>query len=120
YFRPIAIETIANVATMKEHQLYAVAGYPRNHPGGNAVDYDRKAIDFRLFHGIGLYEGKAPLLGCHTIKVTTAAVGGADGLSGGPVLRIVLDRKKKASCALAGVIIRGNAERIHFVGVDFL
>lgn len=121
YFRPISIETIANVATMRAPQLYVVAGYPRNHPDGNAVDYERMVIDFRLFHAIGTYERKSTAMpGCHTLKVSTEPVGGAQGLSGGPVLRVVIDKGGTASCALAGMVIRGNAEVVHFIGVDYL
>lgn len=121
YFRPVGIETIANVETMKSPQLYAVAGYPRHHPHGNSVDYERKAMTFRLFHAIGTYESKAAgLPGCHTLKLSTEPVGGAQGLSGSPVFRVVFAKSGSVSCALAGMVIRGNVELVHFIGVDYL
>jgi hypothetical protein len=105
YFRPVGIETIANVETMKSPQLYAVAGYPRHHRDGNPVDYERRTISFRLFHAIGTYQSKAAgLPGCHTLKLSTEPVGGAQGLSGSPVFRVLIARTGAVSCARERVV----------------
>lgn len=117
YFSPISIVEVADVDRMRSDQIYVVAGYPRHHPKGNSVDYERNVMEFQSFRAIGTYESASFLPGCHTLKLDTRAVGGAQGLSGSPVFRVTNDGKK---CGLAGLVIRGNDQIVHFIGVNFI
>ena len=105
----------ANMATAETGKsLFAICGYPRNHPNGNMIDYERRAADFVLFHAIGAYAGPSPLPGCHQLDVSTAQVGGPDGFSGGPAFRIWLSGEAWQGI-LAGLVIRGGVNRVHFI-----
>jgi hypothetical protein len=119
---PIEIDRVADMRVARPRSLLAVRGYPNRHPTKNRVDYDLRAIDLMAHSNLGTYVGPAQgMPGCHTMNLDSRSVGGANGLSGGPVVKAIIDTETRAwDAALAGLVIRGNEALIHFVDVAWL
>ncbi|SRR5229473_5563510 len=119
-FVPCSIERVANMAAVPTTAMFVVAGYPGGHPAGKGVDYDQRGIHVTRFISIGTYVGKSDLRGCHRLKLSTVIAGGPAGLSGSPVFRALHNEDGSWTPALAGLVITGNNEDLHFLDVAYL
>jgi hypothetical protein len=116
----LEIETIARMSKVPKKCLFAVAGYPRTDVA-MSVDYENRQLQRNRYATPGTYIGPlSSSQGCHTIEVDCSDIGGADGLSGSPVLRMAFDAHHNVSHGLAGIVIRGGDTRLHFIDVKYV
>lgn len=118
--RALDIESIARHEPFTTGMLLGVFGYPSRHPGNGGIDYDTRRAHTALYSSLGTYAGPSPLAGCHLLAVSTERAGGSDGMSGSPVLAFGLRNDGSWEVRLAGLVIRGNMEVVHFVETRYL
>jgi hypothetical protein len=118
--RAIELDRVVDLQSSPIGQIMVVAGYPIEDPG-NYIDYETKQINFKLFHAVGTYGGKAPEFGpgCHKMQVSTKDVGGPQGMSGSPVLGLV-EKDSRLSVSFAGLVIRGDEKLVVFIEAAYL
>jgi hypothetical protein len=113
---PLELSRIANLRTATAETLFAMAGYARSDQMLQ-FDYEGGALNWNPSFHLGTYAGAAPdRKHCHLINLNTEWIGGPDGLSGSPVLRVDFARGR-VRCALAGVAVRANLKQLLFVDV---
>ena len=112
--QPIDLEFVAQMVDVPTKALFAVRGYPK----GSGIDYDQFEIARDSFALLGGYDGPMRgFPGCHSLRASSAMVGGPDGLSGSPVARVLRRQDGSWAAALAGMVVMGGPERLHFVEV---
>ena len=109
---------MAEMDDVRERCLFAVGGYPRD-----AIDYEKEQvhIERRRFAGYGFYRGPTSWKYCHSLRLKF--IDGPieiDGLSGAPVARIKIMNDGSWVPTLAGMVLRGGADDLHFVDVRVL
>jgi hypothetical protein len=101
--------------------VFAVAGYPSAYLDRNHFDYESHRITFGLHVAIGTYAGPSTFAGHHVLDVSTAESGGPNGLSGGPVFRLLHEPATDTwTPAFAGIATMGSREKIQFIDIAFL
>lgn len=116
---PLNLERIAGPVAFKRDALFAIAGYPRS-SALMKLDYDRGKLERGRFATFGRYVGAAPWSGCHSLAIDTSEIGGPDGLSGAPILRVQYDDDFNVEWAMAGVAVMGGPSVLHFIDVKHL
>jgi len=120
--QPFQLDEFADLDGAAHGQLFALAGYPGNHPLGKWLDYERGATKLTLQQSLGEYQGPVEAFpGLYSLDVDTRKFGGAHGMSGGPVFQIRRQAKGNAfRPVLAGIVVRADQERVAFVGAEFV
>jgi hypothetical protein len=116
---PHELNRVANLEAAPRGSVFCVCGYPvaSEH---NVIDYASRTITVGLHVAFGTYAAPSQFKGHHMLDVSTAEFGGPNGLSGGPVFRLLRDEDGTWSPSFAGIVTMGGPNRIHFIDVTFL
>ena len=91
-------------------------GYPTEL---RSVDYELPHVHVQQVVTTAEYNGASHARYVHTHKITGKKSFNQDGLSGGPVYYVAKD-KGGFYIGLAGIMVRGGNQRIHFIDVRFV
>jgi hypothetical protein len=112
---------VVRMTSVPDKAPFAMCGYPSNAPGCNTFDYIERRITFGLHAAVGTYAGQSPIVGHHLLEVSTAHCGGPNGLSGGPVFRLVQEASTGTwEPVFAGIVTMGSHTHVHFMDVAYL
>jgi hypothetical protein len=113
--RPLSLDRIARPDAFQPKALFAIAGYPSS-PTVTDLDYDARRFRHARFATLAQYTAPAVHAeGLHRLACHTEQVGGPNGLSGSPVLRITFDDNDAVSWGLAGMVIWGGTAELTFI-----
>lgn len=113
---PLDAKMLASVKGAPIGALFAVCGYPQA-GDANSVDYETSSASFTLHHELGTYRGGSSFIGCHELEIDTAKLGGPNGLSGSPVLRVLSDGEGGWTSGFSGIVTNGGPNIVHFLDV---
>jgi len=113
---PIDFDIVANLDHVPADCIFAMRGYPKD----KDIDYETQQIERTCQSAFGKYVGRASWKSCHTLQMIGTDGRSFDGLSGAPVVRVVIDKQRRWRPALAGLVLRGGNNKLHFVEVRVL